>query len=86
VRKIIEQKSSVTISGGVAAALEGESREQLLERADAALYAAKQRGRNLVVVHDGENVETTAALFADVDTAPLPPAAPMRDETCEQTS
>ncbi|MGM0412339.1 MAG: GGDEF domain-containing protein, partial [Pseudomonadota bacterium] len=36
----------VTISVGVAAAHPGESLEQLEERADRALYAAKQAGRN----------------------------------------
>jgi diguanylate cyclase (GGDEF)-like protein len=39
----------ITISLGVAMLKPGESRESLLERADAAMYEAKKRGRNRVV-------------------------------------
>jgi len=39
----------ITISLGVAMLKPGESRESLLERADAAMYEAKKRGRNCVV-------------------------------------
>ena len=39
----------ITISLGVAMLKPGESRESLLERADAAMYEAKRRGRNCVV-------------------------------------
>jgi diguanylate cyclase (GGDEF)-like protein len=42
----------VTISVGVAERREGESRDALLSRADAAMYAAKQAGRDRVVVAD----------------------------------
>jgi len=41
-----EVASRVTISQGIALLAPGESGEQLLERADQALYHAKQRGRN----------------------------------------
>jgi len=40
----------VTLSLGVAQAQEGESVEQLEERADHALYEAKSLGRNRVIV------------------------------------
>lgn len=40
------QPVSVTVSCGVAQAVAGESKGQLLDRADAALYEAKQQGRN----------------------------------------
>lgn len=40
--------SAVTISLGVAEATEGDSLETLIERADAALYRCKLRGRNCV--------------------------------------
>jgi diguanylate cyclase (GGDEF)-like protein len=42
----------VTISLGVAMLMPGESKESLLERADAAMYEAKRRGRNCVVTTD----------------------------------
>ncbi len=45
------QKLSVTISIGVASAATGnDDRDHLLKRADDALYAAKNRGRNCVIV------------------------------------
>jgi two-component system cell cycle response regulator len=45
------RKLSVTISIGVASAATGsDDRDSLLSRADAALYAAKTRGRNCVIV------------------------------------
>ena len=43
----------ITVSIGVASALAGdESLDALLRRADGALYAAKNGGRNRVVAHD----------------------------------
>jgi two-component system cell cycle response regulator len=44
------RKLSVTISIGVASAATGDDRDRLLSRADDALYAAKNRGRDCVVV------------------------------------
>lgn len=40
----------ITMSGGVAQYLPGESVESLIERADAALYSAKHNGRNQIAV------------------------------------
>ncbi len=42
--------AGVTVSLGVAARRPGESRDALIERADRAMYAAKRRGRNQVVI------------------------------------
>jgi diguanylate cyclase len=44
----------VTISVGVAQCGRGENGQQLVHRADEALYAAKHAGRNRVFWHDGE--------------------------------
>ncbi len=45
--KLVEQ---ITVSGGVATYQQGESVEDLIERADAALYCAKRDGRNRTAV------------------------------------
>jgi diguanylate cyclase len=55
-RAIVQQKTSVTISGGAALAKKGDTQESLLSRADAALYQAKTSGRNCVYRNDGENI------------------------------
>jgi diguanylate cyclase (GGDEF)-like protein len=47
----------VTVSGGVAEALDGDSHESLVGRADAALYGAKSAGRNCVFRHTGDGAE-----------------------------
>jgi len=53
----IEQRMPVTVSGGVAAALDGDTEVSLLARADAALYSAKTAGRNKVFMHNGDQAE-----------------------------
>ena len=45
---------NVTASFGIAEIKQEEAAEQILHRADIALYAAKQHGRNCVWWHDGE--------------------------------
>ena len=44
-----DRKCHVTVSVGLAQARDGEDLSALMHRADQALYAAKQRGRNRVV-------------------------------------
>jgi diguanylate cyclase (GGDEF)-like protein len=48
-----DQQFAVTLSGGLAMIATHERGESLIQRADAALYAAKAAGRNCVFVHDG---------------------------------
>ena len=55
-----EYIDTVTISVGLAAHLAGETLEQLVGRADAALYAAKHGGRNRVCVAPAEAAGTLA--------------------------
>ena len=56
VRQLIERKLKITVSGGAATALEGDTPETLVARADAALYSAKADGRNRIYAHDGVDV------------------------------
>ena len=56
-RKTIDIEMEISISGGVAAALDGDTEQTLLNRADSALYMAKAGGRNSIYQHDGHQVE-----------------------------
>lgn len=47
-----KQKISVTISIGLSQLKEGDTAEDLYKRADKALYEAKERGRNRVIVYE----------------------------------
>ncbi len=60
-RAQVESKLTITISGGVAAAQEGDTPEALIARADAALYSAKGAGRNRVFRMAGVNTELVPA-------------------------
>lgn len=57
VRASLSEELSITVSGGVSAAMDGDATESLMARADAALCAAKAAGRNRVFCHDGERIE-----------------------------
>lgn len=56
-----ESIGKVTLSVGVAAARPGDTLEALLERADAAMYAAKRAGRNRVSLAGDTAISATAA-------------------------
>ena len=63
-REHVEQEASITVSGGVAVAISGDTPQTLLSRVDSALYSAKAAGRNVVFRHDGVEIEP-----AQVETA-----------------
>jgi len=56
-RSAIEERLGVTVSGGVAQALDGDHPQSLMSRADAALYGAKAAGGNGVYRHTGRDIE-----------------------------
>ncbi len=56
-REKIEQQMTLTVSGGVAMAMGGDTQDLLIARADNALYSAKAAGRNCVFLDDDEHVE-----------------------------
>jgi len=60
-RDRIAKEMPLTVSGGVAEALDGDSNESLLARADAALYGAKAAGRNCVFRHTGDGADMVPA-------------------------
>jgi diguanylate cyclase (GGDEF)-like protein len=57
-RAKVEDALTITVSGGVAEALDGDTPETLMARADRALYTAKGAGRNRVHCHTGQDVES----------------------------
>jgi diguanylate cyclase len=58
------EQFSVTVSGGLAMIVANERYESLIQRADAALYAAKSAGRNCTFVHDGTDCRSTEEFMA----------------------
>jgi diguanylate cyclase len=53
----VSQELPITVSGGVASALDGDTRDSLVARADAALFQAKAAGRNCIFCHTGTSIE-----------------------------
>ena len=68
-RSEVADRLTITVSGGVAAAVESDTAESLVGRADTALYGAKSAGRNRVFCHTGN------------DTKPVPEGKPQDDVT-----
>ena len=72
------QELHVTVSVGTSECLVEEDVEQLVRRADRALYAAKQAGRNRAYWHDGQRC---LAVSGDATKATGVPPAPAQDAT-----
>ena len=56
-RAKVESRLPITVSGGVAAAQDGDVQEGLIARADTALYSAKTAGRNRVFCYANDGME-----------------------------
>lgn len=56
IRVAVQSAVQITVSGGVAAVVDGDDAKTLLTRADSALYAAKAEGRNRTYCHTGQSV------------------------------
>jgi len=65
---------AVTASIGLAAIEPADTPEGLIQRVDAALYAAKAAGRNRTFVHDGGQCRPIAEYLAEIPTPPEPDA------------
>jgi diguanylate cyclase (GGDEF)-like protein len=60
-RYIVADRLTITVSGGVTMAVEGDTPESLIARADAALYSAKDAGRNRVFCRSGDSTLPVAS-------------------------
>ncbi len=56
-RAEVERRMALTVSGGVAESLDGDTKDSLIARADNALYDAKAAGRNRIFRDDDEHAE-----------------------------
>ncbi len=74
-----EEYGKVTISAGVAVYRPGERVEELFERADTALYRAKQQGRNRVVTEAELSTQGNATTSIDFGSAET--RVPAREDT-----
>ena len=68
-REAIERESSVTVSGGITTALDGDSTGLMVARVDEALASAKQSEGNCMFRHDGRQIEPVLELVFTGDSA-----------------
>ncbi len=55
-RKLVTERTSVSVSCGIAQYQEGDDQDSLLGRADSAFYSAKASGRNRQFIHTGGQI------------------------------
>lgn len=67
-RAQVQSQLAITVTGGVAEAIEGESQHELISRADGALYCAKDAGRNRVFWSLGNRTEAVPFEAASLST------------------
>jgi diguanylate cyclase len=67
VRLLVESEVGLTISGGVAHAINGDNPQTLLSRADAALYRATAAGRNRIFRHTGAEIEPAEVVASEFE-------------------
>jgi len=65
VRQMVAAKLNLTVSGGVAMAIKGQTAEAILQQADHALYESKANGRNLVSVMTASGVRPATDFLED---------------------
>ncbi len=63
-RTRLQQELELTVSGGVTTAIDGDTPESIMARAQDALHRAKAAGRNCIFRHDGERIEPVPESFA----------------------
>jgi diguanylate cyclase (GGDEF)-like protein len=68
------QQINVTVSGGLATIEPNERVEALIQRADSALYAAKEAGRNCTFLHNGIDCRLAEGLQSEMAQASNPAA------------
>lgn len=76
-----DQSHWITVSGGATLVCRGESKRDVFERSDAALYEAKTNGRNACLFHDGQSIITikpeSVASKESRKSATRPPSVPV---------
>jgi diguanylate cyclase len=76
--RVQENEFKVTMSFGVAEVLSSEELASLIHRADMALYASKENGRNRGYWHTGEETRPLA-----IETTSTPAAGPLEDSSAK---
>ena len=60
IRATVEERLTLTVSCGAASGIGNESPEDLIARADSALYSAKAAGRNSIYRHNGKGIDVVS--------------------------